>query len=105
MVAVFGAAANRDRLVWDNIDKVDFHVGGERRVLVYLAIIGVAIVIVGTCYSVLVINRQQHRERDLAEPSFGAAARPMTRNPIIVLYIVIPILALVLGILAWLAFG
>lgn len=73
--------------------------------LYYLAIIGVAIVIIGTCYSVMIMNKQQYTERDLTEPSSGAAERPMTRNPIVVLYIVIPILAFVLGILAWLAFG
>lgn len=73
--------------------------------LYYLAILGVAIVLVGTCYSVLVMNKQQNRRKDLTEPSSGAIDRPLTRNPIIVLYIVIPIIAFVLGILAWLAFG
>ncbi len=73
--------------------------------LYYLAIIGVVIVIVGTCYSVLIMNKQQHKRRDLTEPSSLTAQRPIAHNPIVVLYIVIPILALVLGILAWLAFG
>lgn len=73
--------------------------------LFYLAMIGVIIVIVGTCYSVMVMNKQQHRRRDLTEPSSLTAHRPIAHNPIVVLYIVIPILAGVLGILAWLAFG
>ena len=72
--------------------------------LYFLAMIGVAIVIIGTCYSVMVMRKQQYHIKDLTEPPSGVAEQPMTRNPIIVLYIVIPILAAVLGILAWLAF-
>ena len=73
--------------------------------LYYLTIIGVAIVLIGACYSVMIMKKQQHHIKDLTEPPSGVAERRMTRNPIIVLYIVIPILAAVLGILAWLAFG
>lgn len=73
--------------------------------LIYLTIAGVAIVIIGTTYSLIMIKRQQQSERDLSEPSSAVVTKPFTRNPIIVLYIVIPILAFVLGILAWLALG
>lgn len=72
--------------------------------LYFLGLAGVAIIVVGTWYSVEIMRRQQYRERDLSEPPRGAAERPMIRNPIFVMYIVIPVLAMILGIVAWLVF-
>ena len=68
--------------------------------------LGVAVLIVGTFYSVAIMRREQHREMDKGADGNAAASvrHPISSNPILVLYIVIPIAAIVGGII-WILFS
>jgi hypothetical protein len=68
-----------------------------------LAIVGVAIVVIGSFYSVIVMRKQQNSEFDKDAPRF-AVEHPVTRNPTIIMYIVIPVVTIFLGIIAWLVY-
>ena len=68
--------------------------------------LGIVVLIVGTVYSVSVMRREQHRELDRGADDMAAASvrHPISSNPILVLYIIIPVAAIVGGII-WVLFS
>lgn len=77
-------------------------------VYVYLLIIaGLIVMGFGLWYTREGVRKQQNSgsEYELKEPSRNAVVRPFTHNPTVVLYIVVPIVTLILGIVVWLLVG
>lgn len=74
----------------------------------YLFGIAAAVVMgAGLWYTNVGIRKQRDNgtEFDPDEPPRNAVVRPFTRNPIVVMYIVVPIITLILGIIVWLITG
>jgi hypothetical protein len=68
-----------------------------------LTFAGFVIVVIGSYYSITVMRKQQNIEFDKRAPR-SVAEHPVARNPVILMFIVIPIVTLFLGIIAWLVY-
>jgi hypothetical protein len=69
----------------------------------FLAFAGVVIVVIGSYYSMVVLRQQQNSEFDKRAPR-SVAEHPVVGNPSIIMFIVIPLVTLFLGIIAWLVY-
>lgn len=67
---------------------------------ILLAAIGIAVILAGAFMSHAIMQRQQNREFDKRLPD-RVASHPYTRNSMFALYILIPIVAIVVGILIY----
>ena len=61
--------------------------------------LGVVVLVAGTLYTMRIVQREQAQVVDKGADPAARARHPFTANPILVLYIIIPVAAIVGGVI------